>query len=149
MIYNSSIILQRNQAIEKFKHLVDKGKTFELRVIHPKRSISQNNYLHLIITWFSIETGYTFEEAKQDIFKKHINSKLFYNGEYEGKIEGVVVQRWRSTSSLDVQEMTLAIDRFRNFSSKELGIYLPEPRDLALLQELENEISKHKNQQFI
>ena len=45
--------------------------------------------------------------------------------------------------------MTLAIDRFRNFASIELGIYLPEPNDLALLEQLEEEISKHKNQEFI
>lgn len=149
MIYNSSIILQKNQAIEKFKFLISKGKTFELKMKVPKRSISQNNYLHLILTWFALETGYTFEETKQDIFKNHVNSNLFYDGDFEGKIEGVIVQRWRSSASLDKQEMTLAIDRFRNFSSKELGIYLPEPKDLALLQELENEISKHKNQEFI
>jgi len=43
----------------------------------------------------------------------------------------------------------LAIDRFRNFSSQELGIYLPEPKELALLQDLENEISKHSNQEYL
>ena len=45
--------------------------------------------------------------------------------------------------------MTLAIDRFRNLASKELGIYLPEPNDLVLLQEIENELSKHKNQEHL
>ncbi len=45
--------------------------------------------------------------------------------------------------------MTLAIDRFRNFSAIECSIYLPEPSDLAIIQELEIEISKHKNQEFI
>ena len=45
--------------------------------------------------------------------------------------------------------MTLAIDRFRNFASIELGIYLPEPNDLTIIEQLEEEISKHKNQEFI
>ena len=45
--------------------------------------------------------------------------------------------------------MTLAIDRFRDFSSKELGIYLPEPSDLAILQDIENQLSKNKNKQYI
>lgn len=38
---------------------------------------------------------------------------------------------WRSTADLDTKELTTAIDRFRNYSSKEAGIYLPEPSDLA------------------
>jgi len=149
MIYNSTNPLQKNQAIEKLKYFISKGKTFELKAKHPKRSISQNSYLHLILTWFAIETGYTMEEVKQEIFKKHVNSTLFYDGEFEGKIQGFKIERWRSTANLDTAETTLAIDRFRNFSSQELGIYLPEPKELALLQDLENEISKHSNQEYL
>lgn len=149
MIYNASNELQKKQAIEKLKYFIANEKTFELKAKHQKRSISQNSYLHLILTWFGIETGYTMEEVKQEIFKKHVNSSLFYDGEYEGKIQGFKIERWRSTANLDTEEMTLAINRFRNFSSQELGIYLPEPKELALLQDLENEISKHSNKEFI
>jgi hypothetical protein len=149
MIYNSSNPLHQKQAIDKLKYFFSKGKRFELKAKNDRRSISQNSYLHLILTWFSIETGYTVEEVKQEIFKKVVNSSLFDDGEIEGKIKGLKIQRWRSTASLDTAEMTLAIDRFRNFSSKELGIYLPEPRELGLLQDLENEISKKSNQEFI
>jgi len=67
----------------------------------------------------------------------------------EGKIKGLKVERWRSSSRLDSAEITLTINRFRNFSSNELGIYLPEPKELALLQDLENEISKHSNQEYL
>lgn len=149
MIYNPKNPLHRKQAIEKLAHLIKQGKRFELKAKHDRRSISQNSYLHLILTWFGIETGYTLEEVKQDIFKKLVNQALFYEGEFEGKIKGLKVERWRSTASLDTKEMTLAIDRFRDFSSKECGIYLPEPRELALLQEMENEISKFNNQQYV
>lgn len=149
MIYNSSNPLQKKQAIEKLNYFIAKGKTFELKAKHPKRSISQNSYLHLILTWFAIETGYSLEEVKQEIFKKHVNPATFYEGEFEGKIQGFKVERWRSTANLDTAEMILVIDRFRNFSSQELGIYLPEPRELALLQDLENEISKHNNQNYL
>lgn len=149
MIYNASNPLHQKQSIEKLKYFIANEKTFELKAKHPRRSISQNSYLHLILTWFGIETGYTMEEVKQEIFKKHVNSALFYDGEFEGKIQGFKIERWRSTASLDTAEMTLAIDRFRNFSSQELGIYLPEPKELALLQDLENEISKHSNQEYL
>ena len=102
--------------------------------------------MHLILSWFGVETGYTLEEVKQDIFKKHLNPTLFYEGEFEGIVK---IERWRSTANLGTAEMTLAIDRFRNFASNELGIYLPEPNDLVLLQEIENELSKHKNQEHL
>jgi len=149
MIYDPSNSLQQKQAIAKLKYFITKGKRFELKAKQDKRTISQNSYLHLILTWFGIETGYTLEEVKQEIFKKLVNPTLFYDGEFEGNIKGFKIERWRSSANLDTAEMTLAIDRFRNFSSQELGIYLPEPGDLALLQEMENEISKHKNQEFI
>lgn len=149
MIYNPKNPLHVKQAIEKIKHFIEQGKRFELKAKNDRRSISQNSYLHLILTWFAIETGYTLEEVKQDIFKKLVNPNIFYEGEFEGKISGLKVERFRSTASLDKLEMTLAIERFRDFSSKECGIYLPEPSDLALIQEMENEISKFKNQQYV
>ena len=146
MIYNPENKLHKHQAIEKLKYFFEKGKRFELKAKNNKRSISQNSYLHLILSYFGVETGYTLEEVKQDIFKRHVNSHLFYDGEFQGVVN---IQRFRSTASLDTAEMTLAIDRFRNFAGKELGIYLPEPHDLVLLQEIENELSKHKNQEYL
>ncbi len=146
MIYDSTSKFDCERAITVLKGFIAKGKKFELKAKHPKRSISQNSYLHLILTWFGLETGYTLEEVKQDIFKKHVNPTLFYEGEFGDLI---IIERWRSSASLSTAEMTLAIDRFRNFSAIECSIYLPEPNDLASIQNMEIEISKHKNQEFI
>jgi hypothetical protein len=41
--------------------------------------------------------------------------------------------------------MTLCINRFRDYASKEAGIYLPEPSDLVLLQEIEIQINNNQN----
>lgn len=149
MIYDTTNPLQRSQLIDKVKYYIGKGKEVELKVKHPKRSVSQNSYLHLLFEWFAVETGYTAEEVKQDIFKKIVNTNLFYDGEAEGKLKGVKIERWRSTASLSTAEMTLAIERFRNYASIEAGIYLPEPEDLVMIKELEREVSKHKNQEFV
>lgn len=146
MIFDSTKQSDCSKAVEYLKNIFAKGKKFELKVKHPKRSISQNSYLHLILTWFGLETGYTLEEVKQYFFKQIVNPQLFYEGEF-GDI--VKIERWRSTTSLDTQEMTLAIDRFRNYASIECSIYLPEPHDLSLIEEMEIEISKQKNQEFI
>lgn len=146
MVYNSTSLLDCKRAILKLKTFIAKGMKFELKAIHPKRSISQNNYLHLILTWFGLETGYTLAEVKLEIFKKHVNPTIFYEGEFGDKIK---IERWRSSANLTTSEMALSIKRFRNFSSIEYSIYLPEPEDLVILQEMEIEIKKHKNQEFI
>lgn len=145
MIYNSTNPLHQKQAAEKLKYFIAKGKTFELKAKHPKRSISQNSYLHLILSGFALETGYTNEEVKQEIFKKIVNPNTFYDGEFEGRISGLKIERWRSTASLDTKEMTLCIDRFRDYASKEAGIYLPEPKDLSLLVDLEIQVNNNQN----
>ena len=146
MIYDSTKKDDCTNAIEKLKAIISKGQKFELKVRHPKRSISQNSYLHLILSWFGIETGYTLEEVKQDILKRYVCSEIFYDGEIGEKIK---IERFRSTASLDTYEMTQVIEKFRTFSSKEFGIYLPEPNDLVAIQQLEIELSKQKNQEYL
>lgn len=134
MIYNANKQIDVQNARTRFEWLIDNGKLFELTQKRERRSVSQNSYLHLIFSWFASQTGYTVDEVKQEIFKRHVNKELFYDGQKDGV---VTIEKWRSTSSLDTKEMTVAIDRFRDFSSKEAGIYLPEPNDLAMLQEIE------------
>ena len=142
MIYNPEKEIDINRAIEKIKHFISTKKVFELTEKRRKRTISQNSYLHLILAGFALETGYTAKEVKQDIFKKIVNPNTFYEGEF-----GVLVkiERWRSTANLNTQEMTLCIERFRDYASVEAGIYLPEPSDLALLQDLEIQVNNNKN----
>ena len=146
MFYNAEKPIDVQRAIVKFKHLIEKKKTFELKEKFKKRSISQNSYLHLLFSWFALETGYTTEEVKQEIFKKIVNPEYFYEGEFGNLIK---IERWRSSASLNTQEMTICIDRFRNYSSQKAGIYLPEPNDLTLLQEIEIEISKHSSKTYL
>lgn len=141
MIFDPKIELEKKRAVERIRHFIAKGKVFELKEKKARRTIRQNAYLHLLFSWFAIETGYTTEEVKQEIFKKVVNPNLFYEGEH-GQL--VKIERWRSTTELDTGEMTTAIDRFRNYASKEAGIYLPEPSDLALIAQIEKEIENHK-----
>lgn len=147
MIFDLSNPLQKASFKAKVEMLCEQEKKVELTVKAKKRSISQNSYLHLIFSWFAIETGYTTTEVKQEIFKKVVNSDIFYEGEFE--VKEIKIERWRSTADLTTSEMTLAIDRFRTFASKDLGIYLPEPKELALLEQLEFEIKKRSNKEFL
>ncbi|WP_448607611.1 hypothetical protein [Paenimyroides ceti] len=139
-IYNANNHIDRHRATKRFIELISDSKTFELKEIKPIRTLRQNRYLHLILSWFGMETGYTLQEVKQIIFKQVVNYNLFYDGEY-GELK---VQRWRSTADLKTDELTTAIDNFRNYSSTEAGIYLPEPSDLAFLNEIDLQIKQQK-----
>lgn len=143
MIYQTNNEFDKQRAITRFNKLLEKNAIIELTEKKPKRTIQQNRYLHLILAWFGLELGYTLEEVKQEIFKKIVNPQLFYEGEIGDKIP---IQRWRSSADLDTAELTIAIDNFRDYSSREAGIYLPEPSDLNALNHIEIEL---KNNQII
>ncbi len=144
MLYDANKQIDVQNALTKLNFLIEKKVLFELTEKRKKRTYSQNNYQHLLFSWFAIHTGYTPEEVKQEIYKKIVNPNIFYEGEF-GKI--VKIERWRSTSDLDTSETTIAINRFRDYSSKEAGIYLPEPDDLLSLQEIEIQVKN--NQQYL
>ena len=141
MIYDTSNEFQKQRSITRFKNLLDKKAVIEITEKKPKRTIQQNRYLHLILAWFGFETGYTLDEVKQEIFKKIVNPNIFYEGEV-GDL--VIIQRWRSTADLDTAELTIAIDNFRDYSSREAGIYLPEPSDLVSINQMEIELKNNK-----
>jgi hypothetical protein len=140
MIYDLSNEIQRQQAETKFEYLIELGKRIELKVKHPKRSISQNSYLHLILSAFGQNFGYTLEETKQEIFKNQVNLEIFYVGK-KGKL--ITISEWRSTADLNTKELTLAIDRFLDYSAKN-GYLLPDPSNLVWIEQLEQEIENNK-----
>ena len=143
MIYNTSNLVERQKAITRIKKLLENKAVIEIIEKKPKRTYKQNRYLHLILGFFSLETGYTLEETKQEIFKKIVNPSLFYEREV-GEI--VSIQRWRSSAALDTSEMTIAIEKFRDYSSSQAGIYLPSPDEKEFLNSIEIEL---KNNQIV
>ncbi len=104
-----------------------------------QRTLSQNNYLHLLLTWFALETGCTVEDVKREYFKRHCNPDIFETqpGKFAGAVPGL-----KSSADVTSAEMTTAIERFRNWSANTAGIYLPAPDERDFLQEIEIEASK-------
>lgn len=81
----------------------------------------------MLLGYFASEFGSTIEQVKVDVFKRLVNSDIFVRQRTNKR--GVVVEYLRSTSDLDTGEMTEAIERFRNWSAAEQGLYLPEPNE--------------------
>ena len=148
MLYNAEKNIDAHRAIEQVNKLIKNRKRFEIVEKKPIRSLSQNNYLHLILSWYALEYGETVEYVKQEVFKKYVNKEIFEFDFFNHKTSEVRTE-YRSTADLDSGEMTLAIERFRNFAAKQADIYLPEPSDLVFLQEIQDEVTKHKNLLYI
>jgi len=132
MKYNldKEIDIQRSE--RRFKALLVKRGIIELKEVK-HRSISQWGYLHLILTWFGMETGYTLEEAK--LIYKRINKEI-YTYTKNGDLF------YRSSADLDSADLTKSIDVFRDYSAREANIYLPLPNEHNLLKEIEVQASQ-------
>jgi hypothetical protein len=107
-----------------------------------KRTVAQNSYLHLIIGWLALETGNTLDFVKQHYYKRLVNPATFVrekNDRLAGRVEEL-----RGSADLTTAEMTLTIERFRNWAAMEAGIHLPEPNEHEFLRHIQNEIEKHQ-----
>jgi hypothetical protein len=107
-----------------------------------QRSIQQNKFLHLLLGYLAMETGNTLDYVKEVFYKRAANKKLFLR-EKEDEILGKV-EYLRSSADLSKEEMTLSIDRFRDWSSQTAGIYLPAANEQEFLASIEYELSKYK-----
>lgn len=142
MIFN----LENEWEHQKFKEYVNRLFTKKARVEvkekHPGRTLAQNRYFYLLLSWFASETGYNIEEVKIDIFKRLCNRDIFEIEKTNKK--GKIIKTLRSSSELSTGEMSLAIERFRNYSSSQAGIYLPSPNENEFLLHIQQEIEKDK-----
>lgn len=138
--------LNNQYEIPKYKEYVNKlyneKAVVEVRKKMTHRSLPQNRYFYLLLGWFAAETGYSVDEVKLDIFKKLVNKDLFV---VEAKNRrGAIVKTVKSSASLSTAEMTLAIERFRDYSAAEAGIYLPAPNEREFLLSIQKELERNK-----
>ena len=121
---------------------VDKEqKVFELTEKKPQRSLSQNKYLHICLSYFGCQIGETMEYVKRNYYKILCNKDTFVR-EREDKFLGKI-KYLRSSADLDSAEMSLTIERFRNFAGAQ-GIYIPSREEDRLVQWMEIETEQNK-----
>lgn len=131
MKYNLSSLDETNEAFEYLTKLGGKESIVEIKKVSPGRSLSQNNYLHLILTAFGDHFGYELEEAKA--VYKYINADI-----YRYKKKDFPYPFWRSSADLIKDEMTASIDKFRLVSAQH-GCELPLAIDQDWLRRIEND----------
>lgn len=119
----------------------EKGGVVEVKKRHRPRSLQQNAYAHCLFGYFASEFGLTRESVKYDLFKKKVNPDIFERKRINKR--GQEITYIRSSSDLDTKEFTLALERFRNWSSMEAGLYLPAPDEHEALVEAEKQITRY------
>lgn len=142
MLYDTSNPLDKANFLLRAKKLAESGVIVDLTEKKPRRSLPQNKYLHVILAYFGTQTGNTLEWVKQQYYKKLVNPDLFIR-EKEDKYLGRI-KVLRSSADLDTAEMSLSVDRFRNWATQEAGIYIPSADEAILIQQMEICIEKNK-----
>ena len=142
MRYDGGNPLHAAQARAKLEKLIKEKKQFDLTEKKPKRTISQNSYLHLCLAYFASQYGERAEYVKEQYYKRHVNPLTFVRHR-EDRLLGRV-EYLRSTADLDTRELSLTLERFRTWAAQEAGIYIPEPDEERLIALCEIEIERNK-----
>jgi hypothetical protein len=143
MIYDFSNIVSKAKFDFRVERDKEAGNLVEYITKRPVRSNQQNRYLHgVVLPYFAIEYGETVEYIKEEYFKKIVNKELFKTT-YTNTKNGEVREDWLSTKDLDTKQMSVAIDRFRDYASKEAGIYIPEANEEEFIKHCMEQISQH------
>lgn len=134
MLLDLSNPLDVNKADTYFKKLLKNKDKIELKKITSKRSLNLNAFLHVCISIFAIELGYTLEEAKT-LLKRSCDFMIY---EKNGQ------KFLRKTSKMDNKECSEFVSWIRNYASKQ-GIYIPDASEyLENKFNIDKEIDKHK-----
>ena len=141
MVYDLNNPLHREQFKLRCNALYKKGA---IAVLSEKqfKTLSQNSYLHVILTHFANVDGLTMEYVKEQYLKRTVCPDIFIVPRYDKRL-GREVETLRSTSELTKEEMSAVIDRFLNWSALEAGIYLPSPDDREMLKYVQVENERH------
>lgn len=142
MIFN----LANPHEVDKYNSLTDKLRMkqaiVEVKEKKKNRTLRQNAYLHVIISYFACEYGCSVEDAKYKYYKITCNKDLYVYKTVNK--QGKEVIRTRSSKELDTAQMTLSIDRFRNWSAAVAEIYLPSPQEYDFIIHCQQVIEQNK-----
>lgn len=138
-VYDLNTEIDRERYRRRVEALFTKRAVVEVSEHKPKRSLSQNAYLHLLLGEFAMQTGNRLEYVKSEYFKKECNTALFVRSETD-KLTGKEVCLLRSSKDLDTGEMTTAIERFKHWAAETAGIELPDAEDRAWLDYISREM---------
>jgi hypothetical protein len=133
MLLDLSNSLDAKRAQAYLGNLLEKGDQIEIRKIIKQRTVRQNSYLHVCLTMFCNETGYTIDEAKE-MFSMQLPDIMRY--EKNG------INFRKSTADMDTKDMGTLIDKIREMALDNLGLYIPDSEEYLINKfQIEKELS--------
>lgn len=140
----STMITKANKLHDDWHN--EKFFVVELKERQPSRTVQQNAYLWVTITYVALEEGYPKDYIEQAF--KEVNKDVFLR-ERENKM-GKKYQYWRHIPDLDKEEMSECIDRWLHHCAMERGLYIPSPQDHAyMLWQTQVERNAELNKEFL
>lgn len=143
MRYNLGNENELKEAREYLTKLLSQKAIVEITHKHPRRSLNQNNYLHLLLSYCALHCALTLEEFKLGIFKAIINKDLFMSRENNEKLN-LEYTKVRSSADLTTDEMSIAVDILKKFASENMDLILPDAGEYDKLNRISNSIERNK-----
>tara|TARA_R100000951_G_scaffold114801_2_gene120885 strand:+ start:861 stop:1283 length:423 start_codon:yes stop_codon:yes gene_type:complete len=136
MIYNFSKDLEYQKAILRIEQLKEKGSKVDITEKRRNRTTDQNSYLHLILSFYGLEVGYTLQEIK-DILKRDICPDIFEYDKGGHKF-------YRSTANLNTLEMAKVIHQLKHHAAVH-GCPLPDAENQEHIDYCRNQLENYEN----
>ena len=103
-----------------------------------QRTLDQNSYLHVALTYLARESGVSLEYAKQVYYKQIWNKDIFRRERFDPML-GKNVEYWRSSAELSVEEMRQSIDNLLVGAARDAQVYIPDPDRPDLVAAMQRE----------
>ena len=133
MKYDLSKSYDNQRLLEYHKRLLKKKSVVEFKEVFKNRTITQNAYLHVLFSLWGLHHGYLMNETKQ-----LVKEQLGYSYEKKGRVF------YEETSRMTTKELTIFIDKFRDWSNITCGLYLPTPDEYKIdYVRISNEIKNY------
>lgn len=143
MQYNLKNAVELQKFRDKVVELQNKGSMVEL-VEKKGRSLSQNAYLHALLSSFGLTFGYTLDEVKTHFYKLVVNKDMFVR-EGTDRFTGEIYTYLRSSADLTQDEMSESISRFRAWAKEEAGFDFPSSDEYIALLHIRHDIENNKS----
>ena len=142
MMYNTKNPLEVQNLRLRIEKLIEKQSMVEV-VEKKAKTLQQLKYLHTILAYFGLQTGNTLDEVKTCYFKRIVNRDLFVRKKHDDLL-GTDREYVISTAKLTKEELSVSIERFRNWSSNIAGIYIPSSEEYIALLHIQHDIVQNR-----
>lgn len=146
MWYNLKNPLEIDKFRDRVTELRNKGAVVELTEKRA-RSLQANKYLHLMLSKFALEYGYTLDEVKTHFYKVTVNPDIYIR-ERVDKFSGEIYKYVRSSAELTSDEMSKSIEAFREFWLEEGGYRFPSSDEYIALLHIQHDV-ENESKEFL